>query len=88
MYHSVCFWAIQIPATLVLQPIFDTQNLSRRTRAYIATAYLAIFTLAIWINETIWLTGPDSVSVKDDPLNLDWTDDSAQVGPLFAGYVL
>lgn len=60
----------------------------RRRRAYIAATYVAVITLAIWIDETIWLTGPNKISVNDDALNLDWTDDSALVGPLFSGYVL
>ncbi|EIM92124.1 uncharacterized protein STEHIDRAFT_136133 [Stereum hirsutum FP-91666 SS1] len=84
---NLCFWAVQIPATLALQPIFDA-DMPRRRRAYIAATYVAVITLAIWIDETIWLTGPNKISVNDDALNLDWTDDSALVGPLFSGYVL
>ena len=36
----------------------------------------------------VWLRGPNSITVHEAALNLDWTDSAARVGPLFAGYVL
>lgn len=84
---NLCFWLIQIPATLCLKPIFDA-DAPRRKRAYAATTYLAVFTIASWIIETIWLNGSDPISINEPPRNLDWVDGASKIGPLFAGYTL
>lgn len=78
---------IQIPATLLLKPIFDA-DLPRRTRAYMGTTFLLIITIAVWATELAWLKGSNGISVNEEALNLDWTDSASRVGPLFAGYVL
>jgi hypothetical protein len=84
---SMCFWMIQIPATILLKPIFDA-DLPRRTRAYMGATFLLIITIAVWATEIAWLKGSDGISVNEEPLNLDWTGSASRVGPLFAGYVL
>lgn len=84
---SMCFWMIQIPATLMLKPIFDA-DLPRRTRAFMGTTFLLIITIAVWATEITWLKGSNGIIIGEEPLNLDWTDSASRVGPLFAGYVL
>lgn len=84
---SLCFWLVQIPATLLLKPIFDA-DLPRRTRAYMGATFLLVITIAVWATEITWLKGPNGITINEEPLNLDWTDSASRVGPLFAGYVL
>lgn len=111
---NLMFWLIQIPATILLKPMFDA-DCRRRTRALMATSYLAVIVIAVWVEETgkclhilgsrllhslltegivrlyaclVWLTGRNAITVNEPPLNLDWTDSAAKVGPLFAGYML
>lgn len=75
------FWMIQIPATLMLKPIFDA-NLPRRVRAYMGATFLLIITVAVWATELAWLKGPNGISVNEEPLNLDWSDSASRVSPI------
>lgn len=47
---NLMFWLIQIPATLLLQPIFDAKC-RRRTRALMGATYLLVIVLTVMIVE-------------------------------------
>ncbi|KAL1868417.1 hypothetical protein VTK73DRAFT_3711 [Phialemonium thermophilum] len=83
--NNICFYLIQLPASVGCAYLTDKLPFGRRARGYISVVVLGVFVFAGWIALLVWiLTSSSWASPPTD--GVDWTDDGF-AGP-FVLYVL